>query len=122
MSGVLLTAWRAAIVSKWTRAEMALNGGIDLVIELPYAFATQKAEIFAKGSITLLESLGCDSLLCFGSEDGKIEPFIIAHKSFRKIPLHSMPQSNRPWMPVIVIRQVLPRLIVRSSMVMRHWI
>jgi predicted nucleotidyltransferase len=58
---------------------MALNGGIDLVIELPYAFATQKAEIFAKGSIALLESLGCDSF-CFGSEDGKIEPFIIAHR------------------------------------------
>ncbi len=42
----LLTAWRAQpIVSKWTRAEMALNGGIDLVIELPYAFATEGRNI-----------------------------------------------------------------------------
>ncbi|MFS0595292.1 nucleotidyltransferase [Peribacillus frigoritolerans] len=79
MSGPFLQRGEPAIVSKWTRAEMALNGGIDLVIELPYAFATQKAEIFAKGSIALLESLGCDSF-CFGSEDGKIEPFIIAHR------------------------------------------
>src|SRR5688500_16679665 len=75
MSGPFLQRGEPAIVSKWTRAEMALNGGIDLVIELPYAFATQKAEIFAKGSISLLESLGCDSF-CFGSEDGRIEPFI----------------------------------------------
>ncbi|MFJ7940068.1 nucleotidyltransferase [Peribacillus sp. NPDC096622] len=79
MSGPFLQRGEPAIVSKWTRAEMALNGGIDLVIELPYAFATQKAEIFAKGSIALLESLGCDSF-CFGSEDGNIEPFITAHR------------------------------------------
>ncbi|MGG4265328.1 nucleotidyltransferase [Peribacillus simplex] len=79
MSGPFLQRGEPAIASKWKRAEMALNGGIDLVIELPYAFATQKAEIFAKGSISLLESLGCDSF-CFGSEDGRIEPFITAHR------------------------------------------
>ncbi|MFD6206837.1 nucleotidyltransferase [Peribacillus sp. NPDC060253] len=80
MSGPFLQRGEPAIVSKWARTEMALNGGIDLVIELPYAFATQKAEIFANGSISLLESLGCDSF-CFGSEDGRIEPFITAHKT-----------------------------------------
>ncbi|MGE7768079.1 nucleotidyltransferase [Peribacillus sp. NPDC096540] len=79
MSGPFLQRGEPAIVSKWARAEMALRGGIDLVIELPYAFATQKAEIFAKGSISLLEYLGCDSF-CFGSEDGRIEPFITAHR------------------------------------------
>ncbi|MFD6439822.1 nucleotidyltransferase [Peribacillus sp. NPDC060186] len=79
MSGPFLQRGEPAIVSKWARAEMALQGGVDLVIELPYAFATQKAEIFAKGSISLLEYLGCDSF-CFGSEDGRIEPFITAHR------------------------------------------
>ncbi|WP_057915063.1 nucleotidyltransferase [Peribacillus muralis] len=78
MSGPFLQRGEPALVSKWTRAAMALQGGIDLVIELPYAFATQKAEIFAKGSISLLEYLGCDSF-CFGSEDGRIEPFITAN-------------------------------------------
>ncbi|AOH54181.1 hypothetical protein ABE28_007430 [Peribacillus muralis] len=78
MSGPFLQRGEPAIVSKWTRAAMALQGGVDLVIELPYAFATQKAEIFARGSISLLEYLGCDSF-CFGSEDGRIEPFITAH-------------------------------------------
>ena len=78
MSGPFLQRGEPALVSKWSRTEMALQGGIDLVIELPYTFAVQKAEIFAKGSISLLEYLGCDSF-CFGSEDGRIEPFIEAH-------------------------------------------
>ncbi|KWW11565.1 MULTISPECIES: nucleotidyltransferase [Peribacillus] len=87
MSGPFLQRGEPALVSKWTRAAMALQGGIDLVLELPYAFATQKAEIFARGSISLLEYLGCDSF-CFGSEDGRIEPFITAHKvmSDRSVP------------------------------------
>ena len=79
MSGPFLQRGEPALISKWARAEMALKCGIDLVIELPYAYATQKAEIFAKGSISLLESLGCDSF-CFGSEDGRIEPFIKTHQ------------------------------------------
>lgn len=79
MSGPFLQRGEPALISKWARAEMALKCGIDLVIELPYAYATQKAEIFAKGSISLLESLGCDAF-CFGSEDGRIEPFINTHQ------------------------------------------
>ncbi|WP_285766500.1 nucleotidyltransferase [Peribacillus sp. SI8-4] len=79
MSGPFLQRGEPALVSKWARAAMALQGGIDLVIELPYAFATQKAEIFARGSIALLEYIGCGSF-CFGSEDGRIDPFITAHK------------------------------------------
>ena len=83
MSGPFLQRGEPALVSKWARTEMALLGGIDLVIELPYPFAVQKAEIFAKGSISLLESLGCDTF-CFGSEDGRIEPFINAHNILKE--------------------------------------
>ncbi|WP_328585745.1 nucleotidyltransferase [Rossellomorea aquimaris] len=74
MSGHFLQRGEPAIVSKWARARMALEAGVDLVIELPYAFATQHAETFAKGSISLLDSIGCDSF-CFGSEDGDIDSF-----------------------------------------------
>ncbi|MFC0271175.1 nucleotidyltransferase [Metabacillus herbersteinensis] len=75
MSGNFLQRGEPALVSKWTRTKMALLGGVDVVVELPYAFATQKAEIFASGAVSLLESLKCDSL-CFGSELGEIEPFL----------------------------------------------
>lgn len=75
MSGDFLQRGEPALVNKWVRTEMALQGGIDLVIELPYRFATTNAEIFARGSISLLESLCCD-YFCFGSEVGDISPFI----------------------------------------------
>jgi predicted nucleotidyltransferase len=48
--------------------------GIDIVVELPYAFATQKAEVFASGSISILSGLMCNSV-CFGSEQGNMEDF-----------------------------------------------
>ncbi|NSL50762.1 nucleotidyltransferase [Calidifontibacillus erzurumensis] len=74
MSGNFLQRGEPALVSKWTRTKMALEGGVDLVIELPYAFATQKAEIFAYGAAFLLDALQVDCL-CFGSESGDINAF-----------------------------------------------
>lgn len=74
MSGNFLQRGEPALVDKWTRAQMALNGGVDLVIELPYVFATAQASDFARGSISILEAIGC-STFCFGSEQGTIKPF-----------------------------------------------
>lgn len=74
MSGNFLQRGEPALVSKWARTKMALEGGADLVIELPYVFATQKAEIFAFGAVGLLHALGVDSI-CFGSESGDIHSF-----------------------------------------------
>jgi predicted nucleotidyltransferase len=87
MSGNFLQRGEPALVSKWTRAKMALFAGVDIVFELPYQFATQQAETFAKGSVSLLAAAGCDSI-CFGSESGNIDTFektfnfIQAHHSF----------------------------------------
>ncbi|WP_449539905.1 nucleotidyltransferase [Ferdinandcohnia sp. Marseille-Q9671] len=74
MSGNFLQRGEPALVSKWTRTKMALEAGVDLVIELPYGFATQKAEIFASGAISILTALQCNEI-CFGSENGTIEDF-----------------------------------------------
>lgn len=74
MSGHFLQRGEPALVNKWARTEMALAAGIDIVIELPYTFATQKAEIFANGGVSLLHALDVD-YLCFGSEEGDILPF-----------------------------------------------
>lgn len=75
MSGNFLQRGEPALVDKWSRTKMALQGGVDIVIELPYVFATAQASDFAKGSIALLEAAGCSDF-CFGSEQGSIEPFI----------------------------------------------
>jgi predicted nucleotidyltransferase len=74
MSGNFLQRGEPALVSKWTRAKMALHAGVDLVVELPYAFATGKAEVFSNGAISILQSLFVSDI-CFGSEHGKIEAF-----------------------------------------------
>ncbi|AQU79911.1 hypothetical protein AJGP001_11785 [Planococcus faecalis] len=75
MSGQFLQRGEPAFTDKWKRTQMALDAGIDLVIELPYVYATAQAADFAKGGIALLDAIGCDSF-CFGSEQGTIDPFL----------------------------------------------
>ena len=58
----------SSIVDKWTKAEMALAGGIDLVIELPTLYSVSSAENFADGAIKILNSLKIVDHISFGSE------------------------------------------------------
>lgn len=74
MSGNFLQRGEPALVSKWHRTRMALLNGVDVVFELPYLFATQKAETFANGAVSILDAAGCD-FLCFGSESGDLQAF-----------------------------------------------
>lgn len=73
MSGNFLQRGEPALFDKYTRAEMAVKNGVDLVIELPTVFACQSAELFAHGAITTLNSLNCVNSICFGSEEGNID-------------------------------------------------
>lgn len=73
MSGCFLQRGEPAIVNKWVRAEMALHMGVDLVLELPFAYAAQNAEQFAFGAVATLDATGVVDTLCFGSESGDIE-------------------------------------------------
>lgn len=77
MSGNFLQRGEPALVSKWARAKMALLGGADLIIELPYVFATQNANTFAYGAISLLDHLFTKEV-CFGSESGQTHDFMDA--------------------------------------------
>ncbi len=74
MSGNFLQRGEPALVDKWTRAQMAVQAGADLVMELPYAFATAQASDFAKGAIFILDALKCQAF-CFGSEEGSLQSF-----------------------------------------------
>jgi len=73
MSGNFTQRGEPAIINKWARTEMALLNGVDLVIELPCAYAMASAEYFAFGAVKLLDSLGAVDTLCFGSESGNIQ-------------------------------------------------
>lgn len=72
ISGNFTQRGEASILSKWTRAEIAVKCGIDLIIELPFAFACNNAEYFAKGAIEIFNRLGCITHLSFGSECGDL--------------------------------------------------
>ena len=74
MSGNFIQRGLPALINKWARTEMALSNGVDLVIELPVYYAVSSAEFFAYGSIKILDSFGIVSSICFGSENGDIEP------------------------------------------------
>lgn len=59
-----------SIIDKWKKTTVALNY-VDLVIELPFVFCTQAADIFTKGSTEILKALGVDAFV-FGSESADI--------------------------------------------------
>lgn len=73
MSGHFLQRGEPAIADKWTRAQMALRNGVDLVFELPAVYATQNAQTFAYGSVSLLDQLHSVDCLCFGSESENLQ-------------------------------------------------
>ena len=69
MSGNFVQRGEAALFSKFARAEMALCGGADLVLEVPTPWAMATAETFARGGVEILTMAGCDTI-AFGSECG----------------------------------------------------
>ncbi|GAA0494906.1 nucleotidyltransferase [Salinibacillus aidingensis] len=83
MSGNFLQRGEPAIIDKWHRAEAALKTGMDLVLELPYVFAVQHADLFAKGAILTLDSLNAHTVV-FGSELGDIDPFIQSYQQYKQ--------------------------------------
>lgn len=73
MSGDFTQRGVPAIIDKYSRTEMALKAGADLVIELPLYYASGSAEFFANGAISILDKLGVVDSLLFGSECGDIQ-------------------------------------------------
>lgn len=61
-----------SILNKWNKTQIALDNNIDIVIELPFVYATQGSDIFAKGAITILEKMKIDTLV-FGTESDNLD-------------------------------------------------
>ena len=72
MSGDYVQRGAPALLSKHSRAHMALLNGASAICELPVCYASGSAEFFAQGAISILEGLGCIDTLCFGSECGDL--------------------------------------------------
>ena len=72
MSGNFTQRGIPSLLSKDEKTNICLNHDIDLVIELPFTFASQSADIFASGAIKILKALKVEYLV-FGSESNDIE-------------------------------------------------
>lgn len=71
MSGRFVQRGEAAMADPYLRAETALTGGADLVVELPFPWSAGSAEHFAAAGVEILTKMGVDSLV-FGSERGDL--------------------------------------------------
>ena len=82
-----------SILNKWDKTKICLENQIDLVVELPFAYATQSADIFAASAIKILNYLKIDTLV-FGSESNdlnKLEQIVdtqLNNKNYDKLVKH----------------------------------
>lgn len=77
MSGSFTQRGDAAVLSKYDRAEIAVQCGADLVLELPFPYSSTPAEIFGGAGVRIAHALGCVDELCFGSETGDISSLLL---------------------------------------------
>ncbi|MCR5215136.1 MAG: nucleotidyltransferase family protein [Eubacterium sp.] len=75
MSGNFLQRGNPALADKYSRAQAAVIGGVDIVFELPVIYATGSAKDFANGAVYILEKSGAVNYLAFGVEDDEIGLF-----------------------------------------------
>ncbi|MDO4482532.1 MAG: nucleotidyltransferase [Bacillota bacterium] len=69
MSGNFVQRGEPAMFNKWLRAEAAVTGGADIVIELPTVYSCSGAEAFARGAVEILDRLGEVEVISFGAEE-----------------------------------------------------
>lgn len=68
MSGNFAQRGNTSIINKWKKTQMALQNGVDIVIELPTIYSISSAENFAEGAIKILDELKIVNTLSFGTE------------------------------------------------------
>lgn len=73
MSGNYVQRGDVAMIDKFARAKVAVNHGVDLVVELPVVYSLSSANFFARAGVMMLGALGCVDGISFGSECGDIE-------------------------------------------------
>lgn len=74
LSGNYVQRGDLAFIDQYSRAAGAIAIGADLVLELPFPYSCQTAEIYAGASVSILNRLGNVDYLCFGSECGDLRP------------------------------------------------
>ena len=106
MSGNFVQRGTPAIFDKWQRTALALEGGADVVYELPFAFAVQPAHLFARGAIQLLADAGVDTIV-FGAEHAQLDFLFLAKQSHTLLMNNAAFQSDYTQTYATVFNDVL---------------
>lgn len=72
MSSSFMQRGEVSIINRWNKTKIALDYGADLVLELPFCYASQASDVFASGALKILNYVGIDTLV-FGSECNDID-------------------------------------------------
>ena len=72
VSGDFVQRGEFSYFDKWQKTEMALNHGVDIVVELPLYYSVQNAEIFSRMSTKILDYFELDFQV-FGAEEEDIK-------------------------------------------------
>ena len=80
LSGDYVQRGAPAIQDKYLRTRAVLEGGADLVLELPLYYACGAADYFARGAVTLLARLNVVTDLVFGSESADLNALLKADR------------------------------------------
>ena len=72
LNGYFLERGEISLLSKEEKTKIALENNIDIVVEIPFVFGSQAADVFAECGTLILDKLGCTKLV-FGSESNDIE-------------------------------------------------
>ena len=100
MSGSFMQRGEPAFMDKWQRARLAVENGVDLVLELPETFSLRSAEFFARGAVNILKATGCVTHLSCGAESPNTDfvklASIITSEAFQK-ELQSLIKTGLPY-------------------------
>jgi predicted nucleotidyltransferase len=85
VSGNFVQRGEPSMVSKEWKTRTALTHGVNLVIELPYLYAVQNADIFSYGALSLLQALQVEEIV-FGAESGPTANFLKKYQQKNFLP------------------------------------
>ena len=71
MSSNFCERGEVSVINKWDKTSIAIDNGVNLVIELPVVFSSQSADIFSFGALKILNYLKVKKIV-FGSESNDI--------------------------------------------------
>lgn len=77
MSGNYTMRGEISVLDKWNKTNIAINNGIDIVLEIPFIYSNQSSDIFSYASLKMLNEFKIEKLV-FGSETNNIDLLSLA--------------------------------------------